>query len=203
MKYSMGLNLDFDLEYAKQVFVEKYKRMFEKPDPYHSYHFTAVSIDEDVGMDKISEQIGVKLHVQRYFRTKPNSVGPIHIDCKHDTGAARQWAINIPIMNCDNSTMEWFDHDQFGEFEWWAMAGFYRPPIDQMEDKNFTAVPIQDEKMVLNMPRLVETKTMHRVNNINNPHDRIVLSMRTDYPVTYEEIYERCKPLDSGINITL
>lgn len=203
MKYSMGLNLDFDLEYAKDVFDQRYKHMFEKPDPYHSYHFTAVSIEEDVGMGKISEQIGVPLHVQRYFRTKANTAGPIHIDCRHDTRAARQWAINIPILHCDNSTMEWFDHDQFGEFEWLAMAGFYRPPIDQMEDKNFTAKPVEGERMVLNMPRLVETRTMHRVNNVGNPHDRIVLSMRTDVSMSYEEIYEKCKSMNSCIDITL
>lgn len=199
----MGLNLDFNLDYAQQLFLKKYKSMFERPDPYHSYHFTAVTIEEDVGMNKISEQIGVEFHVQRYFRTKANTVGPIHIDCKHDTRGTRQWAINIPIMHCSDSTMEWFDHNQFGEFEWWAIAGFYRPPVDQMEDKNFTAKPVEDERMVLNQPRLVETRTMHRVNNKDNPYDRIVLSMRTNYPISYEEIYEKCKSLDSGINITL
>jgi hypothetical protein len=47
------------------------------------------------------------------------------------------------------------------------------------------------ERIVLESPMLVETKSMHRVYNLDNPYDRIVFSLRGDDNITYEQIYER------------
>ena len=188
MKYSLPININIDIEYVKMLFKQRYEHLFEQKDEYHSYRFTAIDIEEDIGLDDISNQIKCPLKVQRFFRTRANTNGPIHIDCNRATKEPREWAINIPLFNCDNSYMEWFDHDNFGEFSWWREAGFIKPPQEEMDDFDLNIKPI--ERIIVESPMLVETKSMHRVYNLDNPYDRIICSMRGEDTITYEQIYE-------------
>tara|TARA_B100001287_G_C22670216_1_gene524898 strand:- start:1395 stop:1976 length:582 start_codon:yes stop_codon:yes gene_type:complete len=189
MKYSLPVDIDIDIEYIKMLFKQNYAHLFEQKDEYHSYRFIAIDIKEDVGLDDISDQLDSPFSVQRFFRTRANTNGPIHIDCNRATKERREWAINVPLFNCDNSYMEWFDHDDFGEFSWWPEAGFIKPPQDEMDDFELKIKP--SERIILESSMLVETKSMHRVYNLDNPHDRIIYSIRGDNSITYEEIYER------------
>ena len=105
----------------------------------------------------------------RFFMTLPLSTGHIHVDMATDDNIPRVWALNIPILNCTNNFMEWFN---MGEIEpskkpkfkgWFWESGTEGQLIEKYE---------------LSTPSIVRVAIPHR---INNPIDnyRIVLSIRT------------------------
>ncbi len=117
----------------------------------------------------------------RYFVTKPQSKGFIHVDAatgnylsneftagKDFVCHTRYWSYNIPLINCTNNYQEWFsvqcDPSFLNEFNSWYF----------FEEKNSNLI----DSLELKSPFFVNTAVPHRINNPTN-EERIVLAIRT------------------------
>ena len=107
--------------------------------------------------------------IARFFATRPHSCGDIHIDMRKERTLVRDWSLNLPIENCDNTYHEWFDTHNDPHTESKYNALFWR---------NYTAGTLI-HRHELTGPAIVKVSIPHR---INNPLDtfRLVLGIRTE-----------------------
>jgi hypothetical protein len=107
--------------------------------------------------------------VARFFATRPHSCGDVHIDMRKERTLVRDWSLNLPIENCDNTYHEWFDTHNIPHTESKHSALFWR---------NFTAGTLI-HRHELNGPAIMKVSIPHR---INNPLDtfRLILGIRTE-----------------------
>ena len=134
----------------------------------------------------LMDALGLDLVTARLFVTNPNRKLLIHRDCISDKTELRQWAINIPVANCDMGTNEWFsdEDNDFGN-EQFAPGGSAITP--EVFDKEY----VISESCVLNSIKLIRTDVMHRSNNLGNDERRVVLSLRGDPNISYEQAKEK------------
>ena len=137
-------------------------------------------------VNSIFDSLGLEIYTSRIFVTNPNSELIIHRDCIGGERTLREWAINIPIMNCDNSVNEWFsdEDNDFGEEQYIKEGSALIP--DSL-DKQYVVT----ESCPLNKIKLIRTDIMHRSNNIGNNKRRVVLSLRGAPSITYNEVKTR------------
>jgi hypothetical protein len=108
-------------------------------------------------------------YVGRFFATKPNSKGFVHIDMAHGELTPRYWSLNIPIFNCQGNYHEWFttvaESDLISkEFNSWFWT----------TDANVQLI----DKLELDSPYFVSVSVPHRINNTTN-EVRVVFAVRS------------------------
>ena len=105
----------------------------------------------------------------RFFATKPNSQGFIHIDMSNGKPIPRYWSLNIPVLNCQNNYHEWFNTSVEPDFVSTDFNSWF-----WTEDSNTELI----NKLELKDPYMLKVSVPHR---INNPTDqiRVVLAIRT------------------------
>lgn len=99
------------------------------------------------------------------FSILPNSIGGIHKD-----GLNRQCAFNVPIQNCDNGLMQWFEEGL--EHRTYDTA-YTKVRIALNTDG---AVPVFST--IVDTPAMVNTNVWHRMNNAEGSGFRYMLSLR-------------------------
>lgn len=135
----------------------------------------------------LMDAYGLRLETARIFVTEPHKNLPIHRDCLGGKQTLREWAINIPIENCDRGVNEWFA-DEVNDF---TSAQFIPTASAMVADE------LQDyvvsESCGLDEIRLIRTDVMHRSNNQANPNRRVVLSIRGDAALSYDMVASKIK----------
>ncbi len=192
MKYSVGI--DFSLPNMYDLYWKEFGHKLDDKDLYYAdkrilpvvtgFIITAKEIMWPVSA--LMEALDLTLETARIFVTNPQRKLMIHRDCVADSNTLRQWAINIPIANCDMGTNEWFadaDND-FGK-EKSVPGGSALAP--EWFDNNYKV----SESNVLNGIKLIRTDVMHRSNNTGNDNRRAVLSLRGDPKITYKQAKEK------------
>ena len=106
--------------------------------------------------------------VIRFFVTAPNSSIPIHKDGSDDN--PKFLALNLPILNCANSSMKWWSNVELSDIK---TTTEYAKNIKIFDGEN-KQVSYQLE---LTNPHLVMIGIPHNVENYNNAV-RIILSIR-------------------------
>ena len=137
-------------------------------------------------VESLMNCLGLAVETARIFVTNPNMKLQIHRDCVGKTKQLRNWAINIPIANCDLGTNEWFadEENDFGKESYGPGGSAIMP---EYFDNNYKV----SESQVLNGIKLIRTDVMHRSNNTGNDNRRVVLSIRGNADLTYEQVAER------------
>lgn len=107
--------------------------------------------------------------IARFFMTAPNDQLPIHVD--GDKQYPKFLALNLPIVGCENSTMNWWEHASYAET---LNTGRYYGATTDMYDSN--GLP-PTHTCSLTTPALVQINVPH---NAINPqeHERVILSIR-------------------------
>lgn len=106
------------------------------------------------------------------FCITANSIGKTHKD-----GIDRQCALNIPLLYCDKGIMEWFNDD----FNMQTFDNDYtrvRLVKEEIGAVDFRIKNVPDFSTTVTVPSVVSTNHWHRMNNIDNPHNRYMLSIR-------------------------
>lgn len=136
--------------------------------------------------DVVSTAIGAKVSTVRIFITKPNTYFPIHRDCKGGKTSLREWAVNIPLLNCDKGYNQWFsdEDNDFGN-EVYIEGGSAVQPENIYKKYNVT------ERQILNCPKIIRTDIHHNVDNTDNDKMRVVLSYRSDDEMSWSEIISK------------
>ena len=133
----------------------------------------------------IQSAIPENIIVLQIFAIEPNSAGLIHKD-----GVDRLCAFNIPILNCDQGTMDWFDSDDYSMYSVENPYTTIRITNEQLtQGKKLETTPIHST--LITLPSLVNTNEWHRVDNRNSPNFRWMLSLRFKNNPMYTTVKEK------------
>lgn len=114
----------------------------------------------------------------RFHLTPPKGKLNIHVDGTLEK--PRVYALNIPILNYENSLMKWYD---FSDKTNWKND--YVEPREKLSNAK-GGVPIDESKCVIIEQTVIDKPTFLRTDiphSIDNPNDgtRIILSVRFNY----------------------
>lgn len=125
-------------------------------------------------------------HVQ-LFITRPNHRGGWHKD-----GVDRKTSLNFPIWNCEEgSSIEWTgDHVT-------TAVRYLSPYTTHLGVPKDTLLNINDHLVLANTTHLVRTNEWHRINNLGDPMERVVLAMRFEDNPEFDDVVSFCK--DTGV----
>lgn len=203
MKYSTSIDYYLPIQHIKNMYWEEFGYKLDNPKLYFSDKrilpvvtgFLITGKDLKWPVDSLMTALGLELKTARIFVTNPNKKLQIHRDCVAGTDKVRQWAINIPVDNCDLGTNEWFsdEDNDFGN-ETFAPGGSAIMP--EIFDNDYVIT----ESCVLNSIKLIRTDVMHRSNNVGNDKRRVVLSLRGADDLTYEQAAERVNDFNRRIS---
>jgi hypothetical protein len=124
----------------------------------------------------------VEIQVLQIFAINPRSVGLIHKD-----GVNRCCALNIPIKNCDQGYMQWFEPSAFTEFfigNDYTTIRITNEEIDKGEKIDIP--PLHSTQ--LTKPSIVNTDVWHRVDNRDSDNYRWMLSLRFKNNPSFESL---------------
>jgi hypothetical protein len=103
----------------------------------------------------------------------PQAVAPIHTDGSPEW--PKYWALNLPIYNCDNTPMIWWDTT--GASRAFQSDSVYNSTyIESFDPAECTEV----ERCIVSQPTWVRIDVPHSVNNTVNLTNRMILTMRFD-----------------------
>ena len=112
--------------------------------------------------------------VARFFITKPNDQTIIHNDGSSEY--PKFLALNLPILNCENTLMSWWDDVEIVQINPNDIPSHtqkYGSYIEHFVSKSGTSF----DSVELNSPSLVRINYPHNVSNTNNQF-RIIFSIR-------------------------
>lgn len=133
----------------------------------------------------IRSEIPEDIIVLQVFAIEPNTVGLIHKD-----GIDRLCAFNIPILNCNCGTMDWFDDNEYRTYSVENSYTTIRVTDEQItQGKSFETSPMFSA--LVNTPALVNTNVWHRIDNRGSEKFRWMLSLRFKNNPTYESLREK------------
>ena len=117
----------------------------------------------------LDNMFGKNNYIGRFFATKPNSKGFVHIDMAHSELNPRYWSLNFPVFNCQRNYHEWFSTNSepdliSKEFNSWFWT----------TDNNVKLI----DKLELTEPYILSVSVPHRINNPTN-EVRVVFAVRT------------------------
>lgn len=193
MKFSRNINIDLDLdglyEQYWNEFGSKLDNLDKEPDdrifPIQSgFLVTAKRVNWNEHI--IEDALGIKIETARVFVTNAGSILNMHRDCVGKTQQLRQWAINIPLANCDRGPNQWFsdEDNEFGEEIFYSDGAAVVPKAGTL-GWNVT------EEHLLDTVKLIRTDVYHSCYNKDNPNRRVILSMRGDINITWDEMVAR------------
>jgi hypothetical protein len=120
----------------------------------------------------IRDGIPEDIIVLQIFAIEPNTVGLIHKD-----GVDRLCAFNVPVLNCEAGSMDWFNEKEYSTYNVGNDYTTIRVSNEQLKDgKTFETTPLYST--VVDTPSLVNTNVWHRVDNRNSDKFRWMLSLR-------------------------
>lgn len=118
------------------------------------------------------------------FHRPANFPQALHLDCNNDNPPQiMNCAINIPIMNCENSYMEWYNGDYSTSVN--SVTG---PDgiIRKFINIEWDGQPQLIDKTIIDSPSLVRVGVPHKVSVINKT--RSLITFRFNGNPTYETI---------------
>jgi hypothetical protein len=133
----------------------------------------------------IRQGIPEDIIVLQIFAIEPNTVGLIHKD-----GVDRLCAFNIPILNCESGTMDWFSNLDFSVYSVENNYTTIRVTNEQITNgKSIETIPMFST--LVTQPALVNTNTWHRVDNRGKQAFRWMLSLRFKNNPSFEVVQEK------------
>lgn len=149
--------LDLDLDEVKKMH-EAYLKILPNKFPYF-YQNVLVEIKEFMGME---------LDTTVLIQSRPFSIGIIHTD--HRARNDNILAINIPLINCQDSITEFWESDESNSKVTYTPNG---SPYTMISRDKCTKI----SEFVLNKPVVFNTDIPHSVRNLSSK-PRIAISLR-------------------------
>ena len=157
-------------------------------DTYRVYNMLHKKFNQDVIAEvesEISEFLGrpVKVIESLIFQSRPNENPVIHVDGNDvDRTKGSQVALNVPILNCKDSQMIWYD----GEYDLSVHTTESNPNVYSLGLKWYRG-PNEIFCQEITTPALVRVNVPHRVVN-QQDKPRVMLSMRFSPALTFSSI---------------
>jgi len=157
-------------------------------DIYKVYDKPHKKFDKDLIADVEEEmsdlcELKVSIVESLIFRSRPDENPPIHVDGKDiNRTDASQVALNVPILNCKDSQMIWYD----GKYDLSVYATDTNPDVYSLGIEWFNG-PNEIFCQEIATPALVRVDIPHRV--VNQQHKpRVMLSMRFSPLLTFSPL---------------
>jgi hypothetical protein len=172
MKYSQSIQIS-----RWQEISEKYNHYVSMVDKVKALHLPKeeFSFLESIVLDDLETQLNSKHRIQRamLFFMYGNSNRGIHVDGDQlDRSKIPMWGLNIPILNCDNSEMKWYD----GKYELEVIS---TPTGLDYLGLTWLDGPREIESIKIDKPTLIYANIPHTVVNYSDA-PRVLLSLRFD-----------------------
>ena len=186
---NVHLDIDYDLlrnQFLSEFFVDGNINTKDSRITNVQTGFLFVAKELDWCNEAVETSLGIKVSTVRGFITLPNQQFPIHRDCKGGKTQLREWAFNIPVLNCDRGYNQWFldEDNDFGN-EVYSESGSAVIP------ENPLGPYVVTERQLLDCPKLIRTDVHHNVDNTDNPNMRVILSYRSEDNISWDDIISR------------
>jgi len=156
-------------------------------DTYRVYNVSNKKFDPAI-LNSVEKEISafvgypVKVAESLIFQSRPNENPGIHIDGKDfNRDAASQVAFNVPLLNCKDSHMLWYD----GKYSLKVKPTISNPDVYSL-GLSWTKGPNEVFCQEIVTPCLVRVNIPHRVVN-QQSHTRMMLSMRFSPPLNFSD----------------
>ena len=116
------------------------------------------------------EQNDLQLDVARFMMTPANSTIAIHVDGQLPE-FPKFLALNLPLINCTDSHMVWWDNVEVVESKQFNEYGGKIRLFDSPNKKIISKLELTD-------PYMVRVDVPHSVDNTDNNNPRVILSLR-------------------------
>ena len=108
-----------------------------------------------------------------YFRMPRNFKSQIHIDMNSATGQVRTFALNLPLTECNNVVMKWYDKKPNAIED--TILGAHMTSFPVLADDDSICNAVGD----LNKPMIAQIHPWHNVENLSNTEfDERFISIR-------------------------
>lgn len=187
MKYSVDLDIDLNIELLQNQYQDLYGYYIDNNlsnndiTPIGTAYLISAK-NHNWQQEYFEDLLKLKIETVRMFVTNPHSILPVHKDCIANTNQLRPWAINVPLLNCDKGTNQWFEEENKSS-ETFTPDGSAIVP----NDENL----ILSEECLLNCTKIIRTDVYHNVNNKDNDKQRVIISYRADPSISWNEIKKR------------
>lgn len=114
---------------------------------------------------------------------------PIHID--HDDWKVRSYALNIPIINCEDSYTVWYDCKE-RNYDYAPMDAERNPKVNKSALAFRPETSTEIGRLNVNNPAWINVSIPHRAEN-NNPNLRFLASARF-YPELHDFNFDQFSP---------
>ena len=163
-------SLDDSITQALQYHCEK----FLSYDNYHAEYIDINDLTKLVpDLTTQTQALGINLELAGFMCTPPGGQGPIHIDGSEQY--AKYWVLNLPIYNCDNTAMTWWQSSKAPEVR--TYDEIYKNSPVRYYDRDCC---VEIERCSLRQPTWVNVSVPHSVENLANDSMRVILTMRFD-----------------------
>ena len=131
---------------------------------------------------KISSMLGIS-YISRilYFSIKPDSYQPIHIDKTINSSNCVEFALNLPITECNKVYMNWFKNLSTTHDLYYPVNKKHATPI--LDIKNAKTIDTTN----LNLPTFVKINDWHNVENKSESIEKLI-SIRFFQTKTIDDI---------------
>lgn len=138
------------------------------------------------GQTILEDFLSIQFTKIRLFIIKAGEILDLHKDTIGQTNKVREWAINVPIKNCNEGYNQWFDEKDNNE-----LISIYNQKNSAITPKNKNNWQISCQTK-LDCPKLLRVGKFHACDNSQNPNNRYVLSFRSDTINSWNKIIELC-----------
>ena len=190
--FCKNINIDVSLKELRNTYLDHFnippsRNSDVKPIQDRGFAIAAKNIKWNV--QELETKLNISFHTSRIFITSPGKYFPIHKDCVSNIKTFREWAINIPLFNCDEGYNTWFlDREEYKDYQEYmgdgaSAVGLLHPN------------PKLSYREKLDCVKLLRTDIFHGVDNKQNKDFRIVLSLRSNDNISWNDISKRIDQL--------
>jgi hypothetical protein len=137
------------------------------------------------GQSILNELLSITITKIRLFVVKAGKTLDLHKDTIGQTDELRNWAINVPLLNCDEGYNEFYEEEKNA-----GLVGIYAKENSAITPERKTNW-IPSYRTKLNCAKLLNVGKFHSCDNSMNPNDRYVISFRSDNCNTWQEMINR------------
>ena len=141
--------------------------------------------DHEWGQTILNELLSITITKIRLFVVKSGKILDLHKDTIGQTDELRHWAINVPLMNCNEGYNEFYEEEKNE-----GLVGIYAKENSAITPEIKTGwIPTYRTK--LNCTKLLNVSKFHSCDNSMNPNDRYAISFRSDNCHTWQEMIKK------------
>jgi hypothetical protein len=121
-----------------------------------------------------------------FFGMRPNITGPIHLDVLPNTTSPLIFALNLPLQNCNQIRMYWFDKKDKASPDKFYDGDVYDTKLVKLDREDAECVDHVD----YTQPHIVKVNKFHCVENQDQLNPGYFISLRFNTKISEQDIID-------------